>query len=185
MTSQKPTTKSNAKSLANEAAAAKKSEAASSRKVVVKRSLIHGNGVFAAQDLPAGTKIIEYKGLRISTDEAAELYGDNTDTGHTFLFTLNEHYLVDANRGGNSARWINHSCSPSCEALVYVDKNGDKAKDRLWIESLRDIASGEELSFNYGITLGQRHTARMKKIWACRCGNANCTGTLLKDRSKG
>jgi len=164
--------------------AADKSETALNRKVIVKRSPIHGNGVFAAKDLPAGTKIIEYKGLRISSEEAAELYGDNTDTGHTFLFTLNELYLVDANRGGNSARWINHSCNPSCEPLVYVNKNGDEIKDRLWIESLRDIAAGEELSFNYGITLGQRHTARMKKIWACRCGCSNCTGTLLKDRSK-
>jgi uncharacterized protein len=156
----------------------------SNRKILVKRSPIHGNGVFATQLIPANTKIIEYKGTVIDNDEAARLYGDNTDTGHTFLFTLNAHYLVDANRNGNSARWINHSCDPNCHALVYVNVHGDERKDKLWLESLRDIQAGEELNFGYGITLSQRHTARMKAIWACRCGSPKCTGTMLKDRSK-
>ena len=52
------------------------------------------------------------------------------------------------------------------------------------IEAIRDIAPGEELTYDYGITLDMPHTARLKKIWACRCGSPKCTGTMLKPKRK-
>ena len=71
-------------------------------------SEIHGNGVFALQDIPKGTEIVEYKGKRISHDEAdSNLRTGDPDSGHTFLFTLNDHWIIDATRKGNIARWIN------------------------------------------------------------------------------
>jgi uncharacterized protein len=152
------------------------------RKIIVHNSDIHGRGVFAASDISSGTKIIEYKGRLLSSQQAAELYGDNTEHGHTFLFTLNDKWLVDGGVDGNSARFINHSCDPNCEAVVYVNKDYIEEKDKLWIEAVRDIREGEELSFDYGIKLAQRHTARLKKVWKCLCGSAKCTGTMLKDK---
>lgn len=152
------------------------------KRILVRNSVIHGRGVFAADLIPKGTKIIEYQGARISSEKASELYGDNTEHGHTFLFTLNDKFLVDGGVNGNSARYINHSCEPNCEAIVYVNKDYDEIKDKLWIEALRDIDAGEELCFDYGIKLAQRHTARLKKIWTCKCGKPSCTGTMLKDK---
>ena len=108
----------------------------------------------------------------------------DAESGHTFLFTLNDEYVIDANYEGGVARWINHSCSPNCEAVLIEHPGDDRRKDRVFIEAKRAIKAGKELFSNYGITLGEPHPARMKKIWACRCGSRNCTGTLLQPKRK-
>ena len=151
-----------------------------SRRIVSRRSPIHGNGVFAAVDIPAQTTLVEYKGRLLTHAQADRLYPANADSGHTFLFTLNERYVLDANVDGNIARWINHSCDPNCRAVMAEDAQGRSTRDRILIESIRDIRAGEELSYDYGIVLAQRHTARLKAIWQCRCGSPACTGTMLK-----
>jgi len=152
------------------------------RRIVARRSPIHGNGVFAARDIPAGIPLVQYRGRMLTHNQADRAYGGDVDSGHTFLFTLNEDYLIDANVGGNIARWINHSCDPNCEAVIHEDDDGNPRNDRVMIETLRKIRKGEELTYDYGITLEERHTARLKKIWACRCGATNCTGTMLKPK---
>lgn len=155
-----------------------------SRRIVARRSPIHGNGVFAAVDIAAGTTLIEYRGTLRTHAQADKRYPGNADTGHTFLFTLNERYVLDANEGGNIARWINHSCDPNCQSSLEEDAGGNARKDRVMIEALRDIRAGEELCYDYGITLAERHTPRLKAIWACRCGAPRCTGTMLKPKRK-
>lgn len=152
------------------------------RRIVARRSPIHGNGVFAVAPIKKGEEIIEYKGTLMTHVEADSMYGDGGETGHTFLFTLNDYYLIDANRKGNTARWINHSCDPNCQALIEESENGDPRKDRVLIEAIRNIKPGEELTYDYGITLDVPHTARLKKLWKCLCGSKNCTGTLLKSK---
>ena len=154
------------------------------RRIVARRSPIHGNGVFAASAILKGDEIIEYKGTLMTHAEADDMYGDGGETGHTFLFTLNDDYIIDANRKGNAARWINHSCRPNCRALVEESSGGDPRKDKVVIETLRTIKPGEELTYDYGIVLDVPHTARMKKLWVCLCGSPKCTGTLLKPRRK-
>jgi SET domain-containing protein len=148
----------------------------------VRRSPIHGTGVFAARPIAAGVELIEYRGRRITHAAADRRYAGSADSGHTFLFTLNERYIIDANVDGNDARWINHSCAPNCQAMAQENAGSDPRQDRVVIESLRAIAPGEELTYDYGIVLDQRHTARMKALWACRCGSPACTGTMLKPK---
>ncbi|MBP6692038.1 MAG: SET domain-containing protein-lysine N-methyltransferase [Xanthomonadales bacterium] len=154
------------------------------RRLVLRRSPIHGNGVFAACDIPTGVELIEYKGRLRSIAQADRLYADTSGTGHTFLFTLNEGYVIDANVDGNVARWINHGCDPNCEAFVHEGAHGDLRKDRVIIESRRAIAAGEELTYDYGIILEEPHTAKLRRIWGCRCGAPGCTGTMLKPRRR-
>lgn len=155
------------------------------RRIAARRSPIHGNGVFAVDALAKGEEIIQYKGKLISNDEADELYGDGGETGHTFLFTLNDDYIIDGNQQGNTSRWINHSCAPNCRALVEESASGNPRKDKVVIETLRRIKPGEELTYDYGIVLEMRHTARLKKLWKCLCGSPDCTGTLLKPKAPG
>jgi SET domain-containing protein len=139
---------------------------------VIRRSPIHGRGVFAARPIAKGARIIEYTGRRIAYTLANRLYGDDERAPtHTFLFELDDDMVIDAGQGGNAARWINHSCDPNCEA---VDEDG-----RIFIDALRAIAPGEELGYDYGITLDERHSPREKRRWPCFCGAANCRRTLL------
>ena len=56
---------------------------------IVKRSNLHGNGVFALQDIPAGTRILNYAGKRITPEQADEMHPVNPDDPfHTFFFSL-------------------------------------------------------------------------------------------------
>jgi uncharacterized protein len=152
------------------------------RRIIRRQSPIHGNGVFASRDLPKGVRVIEYKGRRLTHSQANRMYANDSDSGHTFLFTLNEKFLIDGGDGGNDARWINHSCAPNCEAWVIENKQGDKLRDRVVIETRRAIRAGEELTYDYGITLEERQTPRLKRIWQCKCGAKKCTGTMLKPK---
>jgi len=152
------------------------------RRIVARRSPIHGNGVFAVAPIKKGEEVIQYKGTLMTHAEADEMYGDGGETGHTFLFTLNDDYIVDANRHGNSARWINHSCAPNCRAVVEEAPDGNPRHDKVLIEAIRAIKPGEELTYDYGIILDVPHTARLKKLWQCLCGAPNCSGTLLKPK---
>jgi SET domain-containing protein len=145
------------------------------RRFVVRNSGIHGKGVFATTHIPAGTRLIEYKGERLSEAQVDKRYAKDDDP-HTFLFALDDGMVIDATTGGNSARWINHSCAPNCEA---VDDD-----DRIYIETLRAIRPGEELSYNYGIELEERHTPELKRLYQCRCGARRCKGTILQPKKK-
>lgn len=152
-----------------------------SRRIVTRRSPIHGNGVFAATDIPAGVRLVEYRGRVITQAQADRRYDGTSDSGHTFLFILNDDYVIDANFDGNAARWINHSCEPNCEAVIH-EHDHDRRRDRVMIETIRPIKAGEEISYDYGIVLEERYTPALKKIWECRCGSPKCTGTLLKPK---
>ncbi|HEX7732436.1 MAG TPA: SET domain-containing protein-lysine N-methyltransferase [Rhodanobacter sp.] len=152
------------------------------RRIAARRSPIHGNGVFALAPIRKGEEIVQYKGTLMTHAEADDLYGDGGETGHTFLFTLNDDYIVDANRKGNTARWINHSCAPNCRAVVEESADGNPRHDKVMIEAIRNIRPGEELTYDYGIILDVPHTARLKKLWKCLCGAPNCTGTLLRPK---
>ncbi len=151
------------------------------KKILTRKSAIHGNGVFAALPIDKGERLLEYKGARRTHEDVDAGDSGDIDSGHTFLFTLNEDWVIDANFEGNAARWINHSCAPNCEA-VLVENDVDPKKSRVFIEAVRAIRPGEELTYDYGITLAERHTLRLKKIWACRCGAKDCTGTMLKPK---
>ena len=66
--------------------------------------------------------------------------------------------------------------------MLEEHEGGDRRRDRVFIEARRAIKAGEELTYDYGITLDEPHTARLKKIWACRCGARKCTGTMLRPK---
>jgi SET domain-containing protein len=151
-------------------------------KIAARRSSIHGNGVFAIAPIRKGERLIQYKGQLRTHADVDKQHADQDETGHTFLFTLNEEYVIDANYGGNIARWINHSCEPNCEALVEEHEGDNRRKDRVFIEAMRAIKPGEELTYNYGIKLTTPHTAKEKKLWACLCGAKHCTGTMLQPK---
>lgn len=147
------------------------------RKIEVRDSGVHGRGVYAVAHIAAGAKIIEYTGERISWAEAVDRHPhDPSQPNHTFYFHLDGGLVIDALYGGNNARWINHACEPNCEA--------DEVDGRVFIKALRDLEPGEELFYDYGLVLDERHTAKVKKQFACWCGAATCRGTMLAPKRR-
>jgi hypothetical protein len=148
-----------------------------SRRLQVRRSGVHGKGVFALVPIAAGTVLFEYKGEVISWDEALRRHPhDPTDPNHTFYFHIDEQHVIDGKVGGNSSRWMNHSCEPNCEA---EDDEG-----RIFIKALVDLHPGDELFFDYGLVIDGRLTAKLKKEYECRCGSPSCRHTLLAPRRR-
>jgi SET domain-containing protein len=154
------------------------------QKITTRRSTIHGNGMFAIAPIRKAERLIQYKGRHRTHKAVDRLYSDELETGHTFLFTLNDTYVIDANEDGNDARWINHSCDPNCEAVMVEDADEDPNLDAVYIDARRAIRPGEELTYNYGIVLDEPHTDRLKKLWACHCASPKCTGTMLQPKRK-
>ncbi|MFP5393629.1 MAG: SET domain-containing protein [Gammaproteobacteria bacterium] len=144
---------------------------------VVKRSPIHGNGVFARRKIRAGERIDEYEGERITSDESAvRAAASGGPINHTFFFSLNDGRVIDGGSQGNDTRFINHACEPNCEA--------EEDDGRVYIYALRDIERGEELNYNYALVYEERHTPKVKKLFECRCGMPGCTGTMLAPKKR-
>jgi SET domain-containing protein len=138
----------------------------------IRSSPIHGLGAFATRRIPGGTRLIEYAGERLTPVAADERYPDFPGAPtHTFLFAIDDDVVIDAGVNGNDARWINHSCDPNCDAVID--------DGRIWIETIRDVMPGEELAYDYGLILEQRHTPAAKRQYACLCATKACRGTML------
>jgi hypothetical protein len=150
--------------------ALKKGECCDSKWCEVRRSGIHGRGLFAKKDIPEGTPIIEYVGEKITKAEShirgwAQIdHAKVTGDAAVYIFTLDDGYDLDGNTPGNSARLINHSCEPSCEAYIEGES--------IWIAALRDIAKDEELFYNYGFDL------ECYEDHPCYCGSSGCVGHI-------
>jgi uncharacterized protein len=142
------------------------------RRIQVRRSGVHGKGVFAVADIPAGEVVIEYLGEIISWAEALRRHPhDPKDPNHTFYFHIDDGRVINAKVGGNAARWINHACEPNCES--------DETDGRVFIKTLRPLTAGEELFYDYRLTIDERYTPKLKKQYECRCGSPTCRKTML------
>jgi uncharacterized protein len=124
------------------------------------RSQIHRWGLYATEFIPAGRKVIEYTGERISrreTKRRSEL------SDYTYLFTLDAYWTIDGSVGGSGAEYINHSCEPNLTARIV--------RGHILYISLRDIKPGEELTVDYNFD------KKVEKV-PCRCGSLKCRGTI-------
>ena len=132
--------------------------------VWVGTSKISGQGLFAAQDIKKDTRIIRYKGEKISKAESDR----RATNGNAYIFQFNHRYDIDGKTLQNKARYINHSCNPNCETL--------QTQRAIWIVALRDIHEGEELTYNYGYGLDEYEK------YPCTCEAENCCGYILHQR---
>jgi hypothetical protein len=152
------------------------SPAAAALPFEIRPSPMQGLGAFATRPIPAGVRLIEYAGGRLTPEQAEARYPDIAgERHHTYLFAIDDEdgseVVIDAAVDGNEARFINHSCEPNCDAVV----DGG----RIWIETIRDVEPGEELAYDYAYVLEERHTPAAKRRFPCHCGAATCRGTIL------
>jgi SET domain-containing protein len=145
----------------------------------LRRSKIQGTGGFAIQDIPKGTRIIEYTGEKISNAEADRRAAEDEKAKrhHTFLFVLNQKQCLDATYGGNESMYINHSCDPNAETFI--------TRGRIWIDSMRAITAGEEITYDYQYDMDKSYADdQLFRVYGCRCGSPKCRGTIVKTRRR-
>lgn len=132
-----------------------------------------GKGAVATIPIPKETRIVQYKGKKVSNKLAETISDKHRDkitpigTGTLWMFTLNKYYDIDGSRQGNDSQYFNHSCDPNCESINYDD-------EEIWIESMRDIKAGEELTYDYGFE-------EPDERFPCFCGCKNCREWIVKD----
>jgi uncharacterized protein len=145
---------------------------AGGRRTQVRKSGVHGKGVYAVRPIKTGESVLEYKGKIITWRKAQALHPhDPCQPNHTLYFHLDDGHVIDAKQDGNSARWINHSCEPNLEAR--------QEGSRVFLKALRDIDIGEEIFYDYCLMIDARLTAKVRNEHACLCGASNCRGTML------
>jgi len=127
----------------------------------VGKSSIAGKGLFTAQNLKRGTRILQYIGEKITKAESEKRLAQ----GNVYIFAFSEQWDIDGKVLRNKARYINHCCDPNCDVM--------KTTRSIWIVALRDIHAGEELTYNYGYELDEDRED------PCTCGAANCCGHIL------
>src|SRR5262245_46435280 len=130
-------------------------------RVRVGPSRIAGQGLFAAQDIKQGTKVIRYIGEKISHEESERRLA----AGNAYIFGLDERSAIDGSTRKNTARYITHSCDPNCQTEQFGRI--------IWIVAMRDIQTGEELTYNYGCELNDEPPE------SCHCGAQHCCGYIL------
>lgn len=136
-------------------------------------SVIHQQGLFASRKIPADTEIIPYVGEKVRKKEGNKRAIDlaesreGTEDASVYMFILDDEYDIDGNVPHNTARLINHSCDPNCEAQII--------EDEIWIVALRNIERDEELTFDYGFDLEHYEDH------PCRCGSEVCVGYIVAE----
>ena len=146
---------------------------------IVKKSKVHGSGVFAKTDIKKNVKIIQYIGEKVSKSEGdkrsedrIKRYLNSKKTGSVYIFELNSKYDIDGSPLYNKARYINHSCRPNCEVEI---KNG-----KIWIKSIKNIKKDDELSYDYGYDFDPEDF--MDHL--CKCKSKNCVGYIVREGSR-
>lgn len=139
------------------------------KRIRFQRSRIHDWGLVALEPIEAEDFVIEYVGelVRRQISDIREHQYERMGIGSSYLFRLDDGYVVDATKQGGIARFINHSCEPNCYTKV-ITVEGQK---KIFIYAKRHIYAGEELTYNYKFPLEE------KKI-PCNCGSKRCRGSM-------
>jgi len=139
-------------------------------KVDVRKSAIHGWGLFAKINFESNDIIVEYIGQKIRqvVADRRELSYEEEGVGSCYLFRLDDDEIVDATRRGGMARFMNHCCEPNAKARVITTADGEK---HIVIMADRDVQEGEEITYNYQF---QPEESKLK----CYCGAPRCAGFM-------
>lgn len=109
-----------------------------------------------------GVRICEYDGQRMPKAIADARYDGRPVT---YLFACGDDLVID---GFGTAMFLNHCCDPNCE--TEQDEDG-----RIYISTVRDVAAGEELTYEYNLHDSDEDDAD------CYCGAATCRNTMFSD----
>ena len=124
--------------------------------VVVKQNGKLGLGVFAAEDIPAGTRIAVFTGERYQSATALGL----PDVMRDHAIQIGAQEYVFGYKG--LAHRLCHSCDPNCGIRNLTE-----------IFAVREVMAGEELTWDYRCSENSNWV-----LETCLCGADRCTGTV-------
>lgn len=142
------------------------------RRLHVKKSHIHGFGLFTKTHFSKHEMIIEYIGEKIRqvvADKREQRYEDE-GVGSCYMFRLDKEEIIDATKLGGMARFINHSCQPNAYARVVATDEMFTEK-RIIIFAGKDILEGEEVTYDYKFPIEDEKLS-------CFCGAIGCKGSM-------
>jgi SET domain-containing protein len=126
--------------------------------LTIKEAAGMGEGVFACNDIPAGTECCEYEGKLISIGKSSRRVkfppdvAEHTKSGNFSYFFKSKKttasFCIDANESTGFGRKINHSKKHQNVKTDIVEKNIGHPK--LIFRATRDIKHGEQLFYDYG-----------------------------------
>ncbi len=125
-----------------------------------------GLGLFATRFIKKRTRILEYRGRKIPNALAERLEAK----GARYMYELNKRFTLDGSSRSNVARYINHSCRPNSESLIF--------RGRVYIKSVRNIQPGDEINYHYGRDYYDSYIGKAK----CRC--VTCKLRRARERVK-
>lgn len=130
--------------------------------LILRSSAIHAVGCYTTSSIAQGTKVVEYTGPRLPASACEHLYDAHEET---YLFGMQDGKTVIDGHG--TAAFVNHSCAPNCET--------DEIDRHVWIVAIRDIAAGEEITYDYNLYDGEDLSDA-----PCFCGAKKCRGTMYE-----
>lgn len=138
----------------------------------VKKSHIHGWGLFARCSFAKDDMIVEYIGviIRQAVADRREAMYEDEGVGSCYLFRLDKDDIIDATRTGGMARFMNHCCEPNAYAR-NITTEGLEIEKHIVIFAARDIQEGEEITYDYKFPIEE---TKLK----CYCGATKCKGSL-------
>jgi SET domain-containing protein len=128
--------------------------------VAIAPSAIDGQGTFAAEEIPPRLKIGEIRGESISVADARIRA---TRHERIMIVEVSARKAIDFSKSNDPMRYTNHSCRPNARLSIR--------QGRVEFYAVRAIATGEEITVNYGET---HHAGKL----VCRCGAPGCVGRL-------
>lgn len=127
--------------------------------LMIRSSAIHAAGCYTTAPIEKGARVAQYTGHRMTKRQADRAY---EASALTYLFGLGDGKIVID--GHATAMFINHSCAANCETR--------ELRGKVWIVAVRDIAAGEEITYDYCLYDGGEDEA------ICNCGAPQCRGTM-------
>ena len=166
----------------------------------MRKSVIHGGGLFARDVFEKNEMIVEYIGqqIRQAVADRREAQYEEEGVGSCYLFRLDKENIIDATRTGGMARFMNHSCEPNayakvitttriiglkqskdrevdCQDQVTVQGGSGECREieekHIIIMAMRDILEDEEITYDYKFPIEE------KKL-KCYCGASTCLGSM-------
>jgi hypothetical protein len=130
-----------------------------------RRSVTQGFGIYATKDLVKGERLAIFGGMVMPIDEMYQLPEDL----QKYTMQIEERFVLGPAAVPEDTDYFNHSCDPN-----------SGFKGQIFLVAMREIKAGEEITFDYCMTVSESVGSDMVFSMECRCGSPDCRKTITE-----